>query len=74
MAILTKDQVKDVIELYNVRTAQDAHNAVKDLMKDILQGSLDAELSNTLGYDKHDYQSKKTTNSRNGFYKKGVRS
>ena len=74
MAILSKDQVKDVIELYNVRTAQDAHNAVKDLMRDILQGSLEAELSNTLGYDKHDFQNKKTTNPRNGFYKKGVRS
>ncbi len=47
MSILTKDQVKDVIELYNIRTAEDAHNAVKDLMKDVLQGSLEAELSNT---------------------------
>ena len=74
MSILTKDQVKDVIELYNIKTAKDAHNAVKDLMKDILQGSLDAELSNTLGYDKHDFQNKKTTNSRNGSYTKGVRS
>jgi len=30
MSILTKDQVKDVIELYDIKTAQDAHEAVKD--------------------------------------------
>ena len=70
MSILTKDQVKDVIELYDIKTAQDAHDAVKDMMKDVLERALDTELSNTLGYDKHDHQNKKTANSRNGFYKK----
>ena len=74
MSILTKEQVKDVIELYDIKTAEDAHDAVKDLMKDVLQRTLDAELSNTLGYDKHDTRNKKTANSRNGSYKKGVRS
>ncbi len=53
---------------------EDAHDAVKDLMKDVLERTLDAELSNTLGYDKHDCEKKKTTNARNGSYKKGVRS
>ena len=74
MSILTKEQVKDVVELYDIKTAEDAHDAVKDLMKDVLQRTLDAELSNTLGYDKHDTRNKKTANSRNGSYKKGVRS
>lgn len=74
MSILTKEQVKDVIELYNIKTAQDAHDAVKDLMKDILQRTMEAELTDTLGYDKHDRQNKKTTNSRNGSYKKEVHS
>jgi len=74
MAILTKAQVKDVLELYNIKTAEDAHDAVKDLMKDVLQGALDAELSNMLGYDKHDLKNKKTVNSRNGSYNKDVRS
>ncbi len=45
--------------MYNIITAQDAH---------------DAELSAMLGYDKHDIQNKTTTNTRNGSYKKGVRS
>lgn len=74
MSILTKEQAKDVIELYNIKTAEDAHEAVKDLMKDILQRTLEAELSNTLGYEKHDIQNKKSSNTRNGSYKKGVRS
>ena len=37
MGILTKDQLKDVLELYNIKTTEDAHNAVKDLMREILQ-------------------------------------
>ena len=72
MSILTKEQVEDVIELYNIKTAGDAHDAVKDLMKDVLQRTLDAELSNTLGYNNHDARNKKTANSRNGSYKKKV--
>ena len=43
-------------------------------MKDVLQRTLDAELSSMLEYDKHDTKNKKTENSRNGSYKKGVRS
>ncbi len=74
MSILNKDQLSDVIELYNIKTVEDAHDAVKDLMKDVLERALDAELSNTPGYDKHDHKNKKTPNSRNGSYKKGVRS
>ena len=37
MSILTKDQVKGVIELYNIKTAQDT---VKNLMKDAMQNTL----------------------------------
>ncbi len=65
MSILNKYQIQDVIALYNIKTVEDAHDAVKDLMKDVLERTLEAELSNTLGYDKHDCQNKKTTNSRN---------
>ena len=40
MSILTKDQVKGVIELYNIKTAEDAHGVLKDLMKEVLQNTL----------------------------------
>ena len=36
MSILTKEQVKDVVELYDIKTAEDARDAVKDLMKDVI--------------------------------------
>ena len=74
MAILTKDQIKDVLEIYNVKTAKDTHDAVKDLMREILQSSLDAELDDILGYKKYDVLHKQTSNSRNGSYSKGVKS
>lgn len=39
-------------------------------MRQVLQGSLEAELDDELGYARYDYHNKETENSRNGFYKK----
>ncbi|MGK5655057.1 transposase, partial [Brevibacillus formosus] len=35
---------------------------------------LEAEMESSLGYEKHDMKNKRTTNSRNGYSKKTVRS
>lgn len=74
MGILSKEQIKDVIQIYGLKEAKDAHFAVKDLMKDVIQGMLEAELDHELGYSKYDYRNKNTNNSRNGSYKKQVHS
>lgn len=74
MGILTKEQVKEVIKLYGVKTVEDAHNAVKDIFKDVIQNTLEAELDTQLGYGKYDYKNKQTKNSRNGSSDKTVRS
>jgi len=74
MSVISKSQFKDIVELYDIKTTEDAHSAVKDIMSGILQATLDAELNVSLGYDKHDYQNKKTDNSRNGNYPKKVQS
>jgi transposase-like protein len=42
-------------------------NLSKELFKDILQETLEAEMDVALGYMKHDYDEKVTYNSRNGF-------
>ncbi len=55
-------------------TAQDAQNALKNLFADTLQGLLEAEMDEHLGYEKHDVSNKKTTNSRNGKSKKRISS
>lgn len=47
---------------------------LKDLLGDTLQGMLEAEMDEHLGYSKYDYQNKETTDSRNGYSKKTVTS
>lgn len=47
---------------------------VKKLIAALIQECMDAEPESDLGYSKCDYRSKQTGNSRNGTYKKAVRS
>lgn len=47
---------------------------LKDLLGDTLQGMLEAEMDEHLGYSKYDYQNKETMDSRNGYSKKTVTS
>lgn len=44
--------------------------AIRDMMSVILEGVLDGELNEELGYSKYDYLNKDTDNSRNGYSKK----
>ena len=43
---------------------------LKDLLGDTLQGMLEAEMDEKLGYSKYDYQNKETDDCRNGYSKK----
>ena len=47
---------------------------VKEIYKHTLEGMLEAEIEDELGYSRYDYRNKQTTNSRNGKRKKTVRS
>ena len=46
--------------------ANDVQEMLKDLSGDTLQGMLEAEMDQKLGYSKYDYQNKNTDDSRNG--------
>ncbi len=46
---------------------------MKDLFKDLLQSFLEAEIEESLGYEKYDVKNKQTTNSRNGYSQKTVK-
>lgn len=69
-----KEFINSLLEHYNPRDAKDVQNMLKDLLGDTLQGMLEAEMDDHLGYSKYDYQNKETTDSRNGFSKKTVTS
>lgn len=74
MALLDKQQLREMIKANNLKTAGDVQNALKELFKETLQEILEAELDDNLGYAKGDSQNKQTSNRRNGKFKKNVRS
>ena len=44
--------------------------AMRDMMSVLLEGALDEELNEELGYSRYDYRNKETDNSRNGHSRK----
>jgi putative transposase len=69
---VSKEDVKKLIQAYDIKTVGDIQSAMKDLFGKAMQDMLEAELDSSLGYMKHDYQNKETENSRNGYSPKTV--
>jgi putative transposase len=69
-----KALISELLKTYQPEDAQDVQAMLKDLLADTLQGMLETELEDELGYSKYDYKSKNTDNSRNGYSKKTVTS
>ena len=53
-----------------VKDGTDVNSIMRDMMSIILEGALDQELDEELGYSKYDYRNKETSNSRNGHSQK----
>lgn len=66
--------INSLIEHYHPEDAHDVQEMLKDLLGDTMQGMLEAEMDEKLGYSKYDYQNKATDDSRNGYSKKTVTS
>jgi transposase-like protein len=67
-------QDKTIRELAkDCKTVDDVHEMLKNLFKDTLQGILEAEVEDHLGYKKHSSDGINTGNSRNGYSKKTLR-
>ena len=62
--------INSLLEHYKPQDTQDVQDMLKDLLGDTLQGMLEAEMDEKLGYSKYDYQNKDTDDSRNGYSKK----
>lgn len=54
----------------HIKDGTDVNSIMRDMMSIILEGTLDAEMEEELGYSKYDYRNKETENSRNGYSKK----
>ena len=72
MSYAEKELIKQLAKNPNIKTVEDAQNAIKSLFGGLIQQMLKAEMEEYLGYSKHDYTN--TTNSCNGKSTKTVKS
>jgi putative transposase len=72
--VVPREVLRAFIQEYNLTTAEDVQDALKDIFADTLQEILEGELDHNLGYEKHDEANKQTENRRNGHSQKTVRS
>lgn len=69
-----KEFIDSLISHYNPKDVSDVQEMLKDLLGDTLQGMLEAEMDEHLGYTKYDYRNKDVDDSRNGYSPKTVTS
>lgn len=74
MSNLKKELIKEIIADGGFSNSVDIGNYLRDMFKDVLQEMLEQELSSQLGYEKGDSLNKNTSNRRNGYSKKTVKS
>lgn len=74
MSSIPKEILRNYIKEQNFTSPDQVLSAMKDMFKDILQETLEAEMDTQLGYDKYDVSEKQTVNSRNGYSKKTIKS
>lgn len=67
-----KNIIAGLMEEYDIQTADDIQEALKDLLGGTIRGMMEAEMEEHLGYEKHERSDK--DNARNGTKSKRVRS
>lgn len=65
-----KELIKELLRETPLKDGQDLNNIMREIIAEIVNGSLEGELDDELGYDRYDTQNKKTDNSRNGYGEK----
>ncbi len=73
MSNMSKELLREYIKEQNFSNPDDILNALKEMFRDVLQESLEAEMDEALGYGKYDVTGKTNDNSRNGYSKKTIK-
>ena len=68
-----RELISELLSAANVQSMDDIQNLIKETIAEFIQGSLEAELDEELGYEPYDVKNKNTENSRNGHSKKTLR-
>ena len=66
--------IRELIKERNIKDLHGVHDLVKELTGTLIQEMLEGELESELGYSKWDYRNKNTSNSRNGYSEKTLKS
>ena len=69
-----KNIIASLIEMYDIKSTADLQDALKDLMGGTIQGMLESELDDELGYEKHEKTEAPKSNYRNGYKPKTLKS
>ncbi|ABN52036.1 transposase mutator type [Acetivibrio thermocellus ATCC 27405] len=69
-----KELIRNLISEYNITSAKDLQEALKDLLGDTIQNMLEAELDEHLGYEKYESTEEAKSNYRNGYTSKTLKS
>ena len=68
-----KEKLREFLQLLDVEDYSDLRSVFKEMVGEVLENGLEAELDDKLGYSKYDYRNKDTENSRNGYSRKSVK-
>lgn len=68
-----KEKLKELMAGLEVKDISDINSLFKEMVGDILENGLEAEMDEELGYSKYDYRHKKGENSRNGHSNKTMK-
>ena len=68
-----EEKLREFLQLLDVEDYSDLRSVFKEMVGEVLENGLEAELDDELGYSKYDYRNKETENSRNGYSRKSVK-
>ena len=68
-----RELISDFLLAANIQSMDDIHELFKEALAGFIEGSLESELNEELGYEPYDVKHKVTDNSRNGHSKKTLR-
>jgi transposase-like protein len=67
-----KELIDGFLKSASVKDPAELQALLKEMMRQVVESSLEGELDEELGYTRYDYRNKETDNSRNGYSKKTV--
>ena len=67
-----KNVIRTFLQEYDIQSAEDIQEALKDLLGDTIKETMEAEMDEHLGYES--YKRSENSNSRNGYKQKQIRS